>query len=308
MSDTLQKFLFEGTSVRGEFVDVSHSWAQIQSHRSYPPAVQILLGEMLSAAVLLSGNLKFDGTLILQIHGDGPIQLLVVECDTQQHVRATAKISEHIPIQSHDTLTSLINAHNQGRFVITLDPREKSSGQKIYQGIVPLEGDTIATIIEHYMLHSEQLETKIWLAADAHIARGLLLQKLPTSGGIPLPISDETDTWNRVTTLASTLKNEEILTTDIQTLMRHLFWEETVRIFDPKHPQFQCRCSHDKVSNMLKMLGQTEVDSILTDLDQVAINCDFCGQQYTFDKVDCAQLFTTDEAVETLFPPPPTVN
>lgn len=301
--DTLQKFMFEDSAVRGELVEISDTWRQVQSRRDYPKAVKTLLGEMLSAAALLSANLKFNGSIVMQIHGDGPVKLLVVECDSELRLRATAKLAADAIVAEDATLPQLVNQHGKGRFVITLDPKDKLPGQQAYQGIVPLDGDSVATVIEHYMLRSEQLDTRLWLAANDTVARGLLLQKLPSEGGKATSGNDDLETWGRTVMLASTVKNEELLDTDIGTLMQRLFWEETIRVFDPKHPSFHCSCTREKVGNMLKMLGQPEVETALNDLGQLSIDCDFCGQHYDFDKVDCAQLFV-DEPVAAIQPLP----
>ncbi|RSZ58843.1 Hsp33 family molecular chaperone HslO [Massilia atriviolacea] len=306
-NDTLQKFIFDNAAVRGEFVEISSTWREIQQRHSYPPAVKTVLGEMVAAAALLSANLKFNGAIIMQIHGDGPVRLLVVECDSELRMRATAKVAEGVSVADDASLTELLNPGGKARFVITLDPADKMPGQQPYQGIVPLDGDDMATVIENYMLRSEQLDTRLWLAADDSVSRGLLLQKLPRHSGKDDQVkqvseADELETWNRAVMLASTLKQEELLSTDIQTLMNRLFWEETIRVFDPAHPQFHCSCTREKVGNMLKMLGREEVDGALDELGQLAINCDFCGKHYAFDKVDCAQLFVGDTPVEVLLP------
>lgn len=300
MTDTLRKFMFEHSAVRGELVELPQTWQQVQMRRSYPAAVRNVLGEMMAAAALLSANLKFNGAIIMQIHGDGPVKLMVVECDSKLHLRATAKLGEDIVIEDDMSLSDLLNQHGQGRFVITLDPQDKLPGQQPYQGIVPLDGDSMATVLENYMLRSEQLDTKLWLAADDNVARGLLLQKLPQEGGTGSDLVDNEETWNRTVALASTVQQDELLNTDIDTLLRRLFWEETIRMFEPLQPTFQCSCTREKVGNMLKMLGQEEVDSALADLGQLAINCDFCGQAYAFDKVDCAQLFAAGTTTESL--------
>jgi molecular chaperone Hsp33 len=293
--DTLQKFMFENSLVRGELIEISDAWQQVLARRTYPPAVGAMLGEMMAAAALLSANLKFDGTIIMQIHGDGPVQLLVVECDAALRLRATAKLAEGAAVDEHASLQQLVNANGEGRFAITLDPADKKPGQQAYQGIVALEGESVATVIENYMMRSEQLDTRLWLAADAKVSRGLLLQKLPGDGGKATALAD-TDVWNRTVTLASTLTTQELLGTDIMTLLQRLYWEETVRVFDPRHPSFHCGCSREKVGNMLKMLGREEIDSALAELGKLDVNCDFCGQDYLFDAVDCRQLF----ALETL--------
>jgi molecular chaperone Hsp33 len=303
MLDTLQKFMIESSLVRGELVEISDTWQQIQARRDYPPAVRTMLGEMLSAAALLSANLKFNGSIIMQIHGDGPVQLLVVECDSSLRLRAMAKLREGAVVADDATLQQLVNLEGHGRFAITLDPNDKLPGQQAYQGIVALDGDSVAGVIENYMMRSEQLDTRLWLAADGNVARGLLLQKLPSDGGIDLHVADDADTWNRAVMLASTMQNSELLETDIMTLMQRLYWEETLRVFEPRHPSFHCGCSREKVGNMLKMLGKEEIDEALEELGQLAVNCEFCGQDYSFDRVDCVQLFATETLAVAIQPP-----
>ena len=294
--------MFENSLVRGELIEISDAWQQVQSRRTYPSVVSAILGEMMAAAALLSANLKFDGTIVMQIHGDGPVQLLVAECDAALLLRATAKLREDAEISEQAGLQELVNANGEGRFAITLDPTDKQPGQQAYQGIVALEGESVATVIENYMMRSEQLDTRLWLAADDKVARGLLLQKLPDDGGTLAPLADA-DAWNRTVTLASTLNQQELLSTDIMTLLQRLYWEETVRIFDPRHPTFHCGCSREKVGNMLKMLGREEINSALADLGKLDINCDFCGQYYLFDPVDCMQLFSLESIADAVQQP-----
>ncbi|RJG00223.1 Hsp33 family molecular chaperone HslO [Noviherbaspirillum sedimenti] len=304
--DTLQKFIFEQAAVRGELVELSETWRHVQLHRTYPPAVRNVLGEMMAAAALLSANLKFNGAVVMQIHGDGPLRLLVVECDAELRMRATAKLAPDAIIDDGALLQQLVNAHGNGRFAITLDPKDKLPGQQPYQGIVPLDGDSVATVIENYMLRSEQLDTKLWLAADGEIARGMLLQKLPVLGGAEISEEGALETWNRTVALGSTLGSEELLRTDAATLMHRLFWEESIRVFDPQQPAFHCNCSRDKVGNMLKMLGQEEIDLAVAELGKLAIDCDFCGQHYEFDSIDCARLFVADASADATQAPSPT--
>ncbi|MFC4929843.1 Hsp33 family molecular chaperone HslO [Massilia sp. GCM10023247] len=311
--DTLQKFIFDNAAVRGELVEISDTWREIQARHGYPKAVRSMLGEMVAASALLSANLKFNGSIVMQIHGDGPVRLLVVECDAELRIRATAKLAPDAEIADDASLGDLLNVNRRGRFVITLDPLEKMPGQQPYQGIVPLDGADMATVIENYMLRSEQMDTKLWLAADDQVSRGLLLQKLPRHSGKDdqtqqASVEEDLETWNRAVVLGSTLKREELLSTDIQTLLNRLFWEETIRVFDPQHPQFHCSCTREKVGNMLKMLGQPEVEAALADLGELGINCDFCGKHYAFDKVDCAQLFASDVPVETMIPASGSIN
>ena len=299
MTDTLQKFIFDDATVRGELIELSTSWQQVLEHQSYPLPVQHLLGELTIAAALLCANLKFDGSMIMQIHGDGAIKLMVVECNNQLQIRAMAKLAENAVISEHASLTHLLNQHGHGRFVITLDPNNKVPGQQAYQGIVPLEGSSIAEVIENYMQQSEQLDTKLWLASNDTLARGMLLQRLPHHGGTgsenALNQADVIDVaeqaWVRASLLGNTLKREELISTDTATLLHRLFWEENLRVFEPQAVSFSCSCSRDKVGNMLRMLGQTEVNEAISSLGKLDINCDFCGKPYSFDAVDCAQLF-----------------
>ena len=301
MNDQLQKFLFRNASVRGELVELTDTWTHIQAHHHYPFPVIRLLGEMIGAAVLLSANIKFDGSLILQVQGDGPVRLLVVECDSSLKIRATAKLDETTPFHENATFSDLINANGKGRFAITLDPHDKIPGQRPYQGIVSLAGQSISEVIETYMKQSEQLDTRIWLAADKQVIRGLLLQKMPSAtgpDGLCHTNEDEDKTWQHLTTLASTLKASEMLETDIETLRHRLFWEEDIYTFDPMHPVFHCSCNREKVANMLKMLGKNEIDTALKEQGELAINCDFCGQTYRFDAIDCARLFEESVSCE----------
>jgi molecular chaperone Hsp33 len=305
--DILQKFIFDNAAVRGELVEISDAWREIQARHAYPKAVSALLGEMVAAATLLSANLKFNGAIVMQVFGDGPVNLLVVECDANLRVRATAKLRENAEVADNATMTELLNVERKGRFVITLDPLDKVPGQQPYQGVVPLDGEDIATVIENYMLRSEQMDTKLWLAADENVARGLLLQKLPrtvTNEGQVKQATEEEDleTWNRAVMLGETIKPEELLATDVETMLKRLFWEETLRVYEPAHPQFFCSCTREKVGNMLKMLGRAEVESALADLGQLGINCDFCGKHYDFDKVDCAQLFAAETTADAIKP------
>jgi molecular chaperone Hsp33 len=302
MTDNLQKFMFENTAVRGELVELSDTWHQVLERREYPRAVRTLLGEMMAAASLLSANLKFNGSIVMQIHGDGPLHLLVVECDAELSMRATAKLAADAVVPEDATLSQLVNPGGNGRFAITLDPKEKLPGQQAYQGIVPLDGESVAVVIENYMMRSEQLDTRMWLAADDQVARGMLLQKLPLQGGtgVGTGMENATEAWEHLVMLASTLRTDEMLSTDILTLMHRLFWEETVRVFDPAHPSFHCRCNRERVGNMLRMLGREEIDAALQELGQLSIDCDFCGQRYDFDKVDCAQLFAADTTADAI--------
>ena len=301
MEDQVQKFMFSAAPVRGEIVSLRNTWQEVLARRRYPAPVANILGEMMAACALLSANLKFNGTMIMQIFGDGPIKMLVVQCSSELSMRATAKFSAEFDEARDAALpfAELVNASGNGRCVITLDPADKVPGQQPYQGIVPLNGQdgplqTIASVLEHYMHHSEQLDTRLWLAANAERAVGMLLQKLPGDGGIvPHPGELDADTWERVCVLGGTLSADELLAEQPQTLFKRLFWQENVQHFQPTLARFECSCSREKVGSMLRMLGRTEVESVIEERGHVEIHCEYCNQRYEFDPVDVAQLFTS---------------
>lgn len=295
MSDRLLKFMFRGAPVRGELVRVADAWREMTAHHQYPAPVKRLLGEMVAAAALLASNIKFNGALVMQVHGDGPVKLLVVECQPDLSMRATAKFSEEA-VASGATMRELINRTGRGRFAITLDPRDPAPGQQPYQGIVPLDGDTMADVLENYMRQSEQLETRLVLAADEDVSAGLLLQRLPDTGGTAGDIDE--DAWDRVTTLGATLSAEELLRLSPENLARRLYSQEVLDHQATLAPRFACRCSRERIGRMLVSLGREEVDSIIAELATVTVTCDFCGRQYAFDVVDAAQLFASGETIE----------
>jgi molecular chaperone Hsp33 len=307
VNDQLQKFMFNAAPVRGEIVLLQNTWQEVLTRRNYPAPIRAVLGEMMAAAALLSANLKFDGALVMQIMGDGPVRMLVVECNSDLTLRATAKFDG--TIDDDATLASLVNAKGRGRCAITLDPHERKPGQQPYQGVVPLNDDhgnpltSIADVLEQYMRDSEQLETRLWLAADDAKAAGMLLQKLPGDGGIvPHPGEHDADTWDRVCHLGATLTTDELLHADAETLMKRLFWQENLRRFEPARARFRCSCSREKVGRMLRMLGREEVEGILEERGHVEIHCEFCNQRYEFDPVDAAQLFLAGPLSETMNP------
>ena len=295
MTDQLKKYLLEDRSVRVQAVRLTDTWKAVQANHDYPPAITHLLGELVAASTLLAANIKFDGSLVLQIQGDGPIALLVVECRSDLSLRATVKVREGHEVPAEGNMQSLLNPGGNGRFIVVLDPQRKVPGQQTYQGIVPLEGDTVAEALQHYMKASEQLDTRLWLAADAEHAAGMLIQRLPYHGGSDATILSEqaaAETWDRTIALASTLKQDELLATDIDTLIHRLYWEETLVAFDPQPVRWHCPCTRERVASMLRSLGEDEVNDILAERGQVDVSCDFCGKPYAFDAVDCATLFS----------------
>ncbi len=298
MADRLLKFLFRGAPVRGEIVRLDEAWQRMTRFHDYPPAVTALLGQMTAAAALLAANIKFNGALTLQIQGDGPVRLLVVECQPDFRLRATAKLREGAAIAADAALTDLVNAHGSGRCLITLDPRDRLPGQQPYQGVVPLAGDSIAAALESYMQQSEQLETRLWLAASGSTATGVLLQKLPREGGTAVLAAagaEDDDAWPRACVLASTLRPDEMLAASAETLAQRLFWEEQLDHMAPAVPQFACSCSRERIGRMLLSMGRTEVDDIIAEQGQVEVTCDFCNARQRFDAVDVGQLFATGQ-------------
>jgi len=306
----LHRFLFEGLPVRGMLVRLTDSWQEVLRRRArssdpFPAPVRHLMGEMAAGALLMQANIKFNGSLVLQVHGDGPVRLAVAEVQPDLAFRVTATVKGEVPAGAG--VEALLNVSGKGRCAITLDPIGRLPGQQPYQGVVPLHGDQreplqkIGEVLEHYMLQSEQLDTRLILAADDDVAAGLLIQRLPVEGEGNLGARNEdeigiNDAYNRIALLAGTLTREELLTLDANTLLRRLFWEETLRRFEPltgaNGPRFQCNCSRARVGRMLEGLGRSEVDSILAEQGQVEIACEFCGLKYHFDPVDVGELFT----------------
>lgn len=310
----LHKFIFDGMPVRGMLVQLTDVWQEVLKRRAanaetgvYPEPVRHLLGEMTAAAVLMQSNIKFNGSLVMQIFGDGPVKLTVVEVQPDLSVRATAKVVGEV--NDSLTLSQMVNVTNEGRCAITLDPLNKLPGQQPYQGVVPLFDDQrnklekFSEVLQHYMLQSEQLDTTLVLAADDKTAAGLLIQRLPVMGGANLSAkstaADEdeigrNEDYNRISILAASLQRDELLTLDAETILRRLFWEEKLVRFEPLNPKFACSCSRERVSNMIRSLGADEVESILAERGDVEVGCDFCGQQYRYDPVDAAQIFVAD--------------
>ena len=313
----LHKFLFADLPVRGMLVKLTGAWAEILKRRAlnsttgaYAAPVQELLGEMAAAAVLMQASIKFEGALVLQINGDGPVKLAVAEVLSDLSLRATATVVGDVPRDA--SLSALVNVDNQGRCAVTLDPKNRLPGQQAYQGVVPLFGDQreklerLSDVLAHYMLQSEQLDTTLVLAADGEVAAGLLIQRVPVKGSSNLggeAVNQENEDqigrnedYNRIAILASSLKREELLTLDAQTILRRLFWEEEVVLFEPAAddaaPHFACTCSRERVGRMIHSLGAAEAESIIAERGDIEVGCDFCGQQYRFDAVDAAQIFT----------------
>lgn len=285
--DSLERFVFESAPIHGRIVHLDATWRAVLERRRYPEPVRDILGELMAAAALLTATLKFDGRLVMQIKGNGPISLLVVECSSERTMRALAQWDGQIVPGS---LQSLLG---DGRLVITIEP---SKGKESYQGIVELEGTSIAHLLEGYFDRSEQLATRIWLAADGHQATGMLLQRLPDRD------SPDEDAWDRAVHLSSTLTRQELLALPARDILHRLYHEEDIRLFQRVPMSFRCSCSRERVERVLHMLGEAEIRSILAEKGKVDVDCEFCGYHYELDAVEVEELFASGHTTRT----PPT--
>lgn len=280
-ADIRTRFIFDDMSVRGLHVRLENVWKHIVGQKHYPAAIRRALGELLAAGALLSGNLKTDGTLIVQVQGQGRLKMLVVEATSDQTVRATARWDETAEINDDESLTDLLGSNSV--FVLTLQPKDAEP----WQGVVPLEGGSIAQMLINYTKRSEQLDTQIVLASSDDACGGLLVQRLPET-------EPDAASWEHVGTLVQTLTPEELSELDAQHVLYRLFHETPPRVFDPESIEFACTCSRGKVSDMLLMLGGEEVGGVVAEQGSIQIDCDFCHTKYVFDETDVNALFGAD--------------
>jgi molecular chaperone Hsp33 len=290
-SDTLRRFVFERYPFRGQLVHLGPAWAAMMEHHDYPAQVRDALGEAVVAAALLASTLKFDGLLSLQLRGEGPMHLMLVECTDGLAMRAVARFRD-VP----DT-RDLRELSGNGTLTVTI---ESGGGTNRYQGVVPLAGASMADCLRVYFEQSEQLPTRLWLRADGESASGLLLQRLPVtsrpagvteSGAGGIAEHEIEDAWHRVQLVADTVTAAELANLEDRELLRRLFAEDDVRMFQPAPVFFRCRCSRERVGAMLRALGREEVDSVLEEFGQVEVRCEFCSRAYRFDLVDATALF-----------------
>ncbi len=285
-TDRLRRFLFEDAPLRGQWVRLSKSWLEAREHQHLPAPALALLGESLAAATLVSASLKFTGTLTLQLLGSsGAVSMLVAQATDRHTFRGVAHVTD-------DAAERGAGFHDQidgGRLVVSV---EQGAGVAPWQGIVPLDGDSLAGCLAHYFEVSEQLPTVIVLAADAEFAGGLLLQKLPApSGQGEAAAVSAQDLWEEATALLATLGADELLAVDPELLLRRLFGAHDIRLFEAEPVAFLCRCDRERVAGLLRGLGRAEVESILEEQGAVTVTCEFCQKPYRFDAVDAAQLF-----------------
>jgi len=277
-SDTLQRFMFENSNVRGILIHLGNSYQTALERYDYPAAVGQQLGQALAASALLGSTIKFEGSLIMQIQSTGPINMLVAQSNHEHHLRGLARWLE-------DELPD--NPFGEGRIVITI---ENETNDERYQGIVSLTDGNLSKAIENYFVQSEQLQTRLWLAADGQQVVGMLLQHLPGQE------ADE-DVWTRIETLGATITEAELLSLPTLEILQRLFHEEDVRLFDAEPVSFRCSCSRDKIVSVIRALGTDEAHDILAEQGCINVGCDFCNQQYQFDSVDVEEMFASSNPI-----------
>jgi molecular chaperone Hsp33 len=292
MENFVQRFLFDDLDIRGALVRLGPAWQAMRHGRDYPEPVATLLGEMTAVATLIGGQLKQAGRLTFQVQGAGPVRLLVVDCNEQLEIRGMAIAAEEATADDlHGNAAELLGADAGGRLALLL---ELPHAREPYQSIVPLVGESVAQIFEHYLVQSEQQPTRLILAASEDAVAGLFLQKLPNAD------LRDIDGWDRVVQLASTVRDEELFGLSPEELLLRLFHEETVRLFDAQEVTYYCPEDWDKVREMLKNLGQEEVEAILAEQGEVVILDDICNHEYRFDAESVAELFAPDQRPPTL--------
>jgi len=283
-NDLLHRFLFDDCDIRGEIITLGDSYREVLSHNPQVPAIRRLLGEFLAAVGLLSSTLKFDGKIILQARGDGPLSTIMAECNHHNNLRGIVRTNAEIELS--DELAnngSLQQLLGNGILVITIEPqRSENFGGTLerHQGIVPMDAENLAGCLEHYFYQSEQLSTRLWFAADNDIATGFLIQALPQQ--LITNEEDNQDKWETIIALADTIKAEELLELEHSTILYRLFNEQPLRLYEPKTLCFACSCSRERSANALLSIGKEEVESLLIEKGSIDIDCQFCNQHYHF--------------------------
>jgi len=286
--------VFEHYPIRGHLVHLDAAWRALIEHREYPEGIRNLLGEAVAASLLLAATIKFEGVLSLQLQGDGFVHLMLAQCTSGLGVRGLARYqedAERLPDAASDPAARVGDLIGAGNLTVTL---ETDDGAQRYQGIVPISGERLAESLQGYFENSEQLPTRLWLYADAQGASGMLLQRLPGEGGSGSQVeaAEVDDAWRRVQLIGDTLTHEELRTLTDQEILRRLFNEDDLRLFEPSPVYFRCRCSRERVAGMLQGLGEAETHAVLAERGEVEVRCDFCNRAYVFDAVDVARLFS----------------
>lgn len=275
--DSVQRFVFEHVSIRGEIVRIEDTYQTIIHQQNYPPTVKQLLGEAIVSALLLTNSIKFKGHLSLQFQGDTRLPLLIVQCDNTLNIRAFAKYQENLNTEEYT------NAFLHGQMALTIVQDDKTN---TYQSLLPIQSTSMSEILMNYFAQSEQISTCVWLAVDEKRAAGMLLQLMPDKNSL-----EREQFWEYAVHLGQTVTAHELLTIDNTTLLHRLYHETELRVFDSIPTRFCCRCSHEKMKQVLVILGESEVNSLLKEQERIDIHCDFCNKHYTFDSIDVAMLF-----------------
>ncbi len=285
--DTLHRFIFEDTDIRGNYVKLNHTIEEATQHQALPQNIHIALGELMIASSLLASTLKLDGSLTLQIQTNGPLKLLIAECNENLGIRGTVKWNG--PIES----IAPIDLIKEGHFIITLIQKNAKTP---YQGIVPMEGNSISELLENYMLRSEQIQTKLWIHSQENIFHGLLIQKLPfNSSAEALDHDAMTSAWEDIVMSAD--KSFKTIHPELEAskILQTIFSSETIRLFDPSYPNFACSCSKKSVENMLRLIGKKECESIIEEQSSITIHCDFCNECYKYSEDEVEFIFNESE-------------
>ena len=291
--DALQKLLFRRAAVRGETVSLHEEFDRAVEHQHLPVAVRRLAGEVTASALLAAAALEFDGSVLLQIAGDGPVKLIVAEVRKGLVFRVSVTLRDDAgDIDANASLTDLVNRTGRGRCALILDQTGRPADQQPYQGVVPLEGASFAEVMTNYFTSSEQVETKIMLASDDRGVGGVMIQKMPTEGGRKLPEDFDPEAWQRLQMFVDTVKSEELLTLAPEEINRRLFWEEEPLVTYEAKPVFSCRCSDEGVRSMIRSLGREEAEAIVRERGAIEVACHFCGTVRCFDEADVKALFS----------------
>lgn len=290
--DLLQRFIFDKAPIRGEFIHLQDTYQTIINQHVYPAPIRKLLGEALCAAGLLSAIIKFNGRLTVQFRGQGPLKLLLAQCDNQFHMRGLVKWEGDLGYES------LMESFNQGVLAILLDA---GTSRGRYQGVVNWQGNSLAESLEGYFRDSEQLATKIWLGVDEHQAAGFLLQVVPAANRNAVGAEREgiVPNWERVIGQAENLTANDLLHLDYEALLRKYYPDDEIRVFPASEVSFQCTCSQKRSEDAILVLGREEAEAELKDKQTIVVTCDFCNKEYVFDRVDVERIFANNDKPPT---------
>ena len=279
--DLLHRFVIDNTRVRGEIVHLNNSWQTVLERYEYPENVKSILGDAFAACALLSATIKYDGSLILQIRGDGPLHLLVVQATSDGTLRGLARWKNDVPAEG------LNEIFGNGQMVMTIEPPKGEP----YQGIIDLQGVTIKDAIENYFTQSEQLNTRLWLATNNNTCTGFLLQELPDTSKQTSDLNEDKNNWEHSVHLANTLTKDELLSLSTKEILRRLFHQDDIRLFEPAPLSFKCGCSTERINKVIISLGIDEARSIISEQGNIQVDCEFCNAEYIYNLTDIEQLF-----------------